>query len=105
MHDTIRQLNVSMRYRDLASLLVQKGMSEVGFEPTPTFVDQNTHSATILQRRSSLESGALDRSAILTTVKWRLQCQYLKSRSLNNSPFEVDLRNGFDGCHELGSDL
>ena len=44
-------------------------MSEVGFEPTPTFVDQNTHSATILQRRSSLESGALDRSAILTTVK------------------------------------
>ena len=44
-----------------------KVLSEVGFEPTPTFVDQNTHSATYLQRRSSLESGALDRSAILTT--------------------------------------
>ena len=43
-----------------------KGLSEVGFEPTPTFVDQNTHSATALQRRFSLESGALDRSAILT---------------------------------------
>ena len=82
-----------------------KVLSEVGFEPTPTFVDQNTHSATILQRRSSLESGALDRSAILTTVKWRLQCQYLKSRSLDNSPFEVDLRNGFDGCQEMGSNL
>ena len=47
--------------------LVTKGLSEVGFEPTPTFVDQNTHSATCLQRRFSLESGALDRSAILTT--------------------------------------
>jgi len=22
-------------------------LSEVGFEPTPTFVDQNTHSATV----------------------------------------------------------
>ena len=43
-----------------------KSLSEVGFEPTPTFVDQNTHSATVLQRRFSLESGALDRSAILT---------------------------------------
>ena len=77
----MRQLNVSMRYRDLASLRVQKGMSEVGFEPTPTFVDQNTHSATILQRRSSLESGALDRSAILTTVKYAFQCQYKKQIS------------------------
>ena len=38
-------------------------MSEVGFEPTPTIVDQN---APLLERVMSLESGALDRSAILT---------------------------------------
>ena len=36
-------------------------MSEVGFEPTHTYVYQNT-------QKLSLESGALDRSAILT---WR----------------------------------
>ena len=47
--------------------IFRKGLSEVGFEPTPTFVDQNTQSATISQRRFTLESGALDRSAILTT--------------------------------------
>ena len=35
-------------------------MSEVGFEPTPPFGDQNT------QRKLALESGALDHSAILT---------------------------------------
>ena len=38
---------------------LQKVVSEVGFEPTPTFVDQNTQKIT-------LESGALDRSATLT---------------------------------------
>ena len=38
-------------------------MSEVGFEPTPTIVDQN---APLLERVLPLESGALDRSAILT---------------------------------------
>ena len=52
-------------------------MSEVGFEPTPTFVDQNTHSATILQRRSSLESGALDHSAILTVVCEAHHCHFV----------------------------
>ena len=41
-------------------------LSEVGFEPTPTFVDQNTHSYEA--KSSSLESGALDRSAILTSL-------------------------------------
>ena len=40
----------------------RKVMSEVGFEPTPTFVDQNTP----VRKSSTLESGALDRSAILT---------------------------------------
>ena len=42
----------------------QKALSEVGFEPTPTFVDQNAHSVRV--KSSALESGALDRSAILT---------------------------------------
>ena len=41
---------------------VVKTLSEVGFEPTPTFVDQNTP----VRKSSTLESGALDRSAILT---------------------------------------
>ena len=38
--------------------------SEVGFEPTPTFVDQNAPSCE--DKILSLESGALDHSAILT---------------------------------------
>ena len=37
-------------------------MSEVGFEPTPTDVDQNT----LFLQKTYLESGALDHSAILT---------------------------------------
>ena len=42
----------------------KKFLSEVGFEPTPTFVDQNAH---FIEAKSiALESGALDRSAILT---------------------------------------
>ena len=40
-----------------------KKLSEVGFEPTPTWVDQNTPAK---ERAFTLESGALDRSAILT---------------------------------------
>ena len=39
-------------------------LSEVGFEPTPTFVDQKSQA--LLQGKEHLESGALDRSAILT---------------------------------------
>ena len=46
--------------------MTNKFLSEVGFEPTPTFVDQNAHS--IVVKRISLESGALDRSAILTLL-------------------------------------
>ena len=42
--------------------ITEKRLSEVGFEPTPTFVDQNTP----VRKSSTLESGALDRSAILT---------------------------------------
>ena len=41
----------------------KKALSEVGFEPTPTFVDQN---APCIMEEYTLESGALDRSAILT---------------------------------------
>ena len=40
-----------------------KCLSEMGFEPTPTYVDQNTRKWRLLH----LESGALDHSAILTT--------------------------------------
>ena len=39
-------------------------VSDVGFEPTPTFVDQNTHSHE--WEGINLESGALDHSANLT---------------------------------------
>ena len=41
----------------------EKNLSEVGFEPTPSYEDQNALSN---EEKVSLESGALDRSAILT---------------------------------------
>ena len=46
-------------------------VSEVGFEPTPSFEDQNSHFIEV--KSISLESGALDRSAILT---WLLFDQF-----------------------------
>ena len=46
--------------------LLKKFVSEVGFEPTPSFEDQNAHSIEV--KRITLESGALDRSAILTSL-------------------------------------
>ena len=52
--------------------LVKKKLSEVVFEPTPTSVDQNTP---FRERDFTLESGALDRSAILTEDKrniWKI---------------------------------
>ena len=58
---------------------VVKTLSEVGFEPTPTFVDQNTP----VRKSSTLESGALDRSAILT-------CQLVKNNEALNR-MHVDL--------------
>ena len=45
-------------------------LSEVGFEPTPSFEDQKSQ---IREKGTSLESGALDRSTILT-------CWYLSER-------------------------
>ena len=53
---------------------VVKTLSEVGFEPTPTFVDQNTP----VRKSSTLESGALDRSAILT-CHFEKRTEYLTS--------------------------
>ena len=45
----------------------KKLLSEVGFEPTPSFEDQNAHFSEA--KSVSLESGALDRSAILTLLE------------------------------------
>ena len=42
----------------------KKFLSEVGFEPTPSYEDQNAHP--LSEEKENLESGALDRSAILT---------------------------------------
>ena len=46
----------------LCPFFIEKALSDVGFEPTPTFVDQNTP----VWKSFTLESGALDRSANLT---------------------------------------
>ncbi len=47
-------------------IMNRKRLSEVGFEPTPPFGDQNAHIALFNAKELILESGALDRSAILT---------------------------------------
>ena len=46
----------------------QKHLSDVGFEPTPTFVDQNALTRTS-RKGVNLESGALDHSANLTDTR------------------------------------
>ena len=57
-------------------------LSEVGFEPTPTFVDQNAH---FIEGKSiALESGALDRSAILTFL---IHKQFFRIKIRNNVPW------------------
>ena len=43
-------------------------LSGVGFEPTPPFGDQNARPHFLMGRYNNLESGALDRSAILTRM-------------------------------------
>jgi hypothetical protein len=51
-----------------------KHLSDVGFEPTPTFVDQNALTRTS-RKGVNLESGALDHSANLTDGRvemWRI---------------------------------
>ena len=56
----------STLYHEFFSKRKKTFLSEVGFEPTPSFEDQNSQS---LEKGISLESGALDRSAILTCYK------------------------------------
>ncbi len=65
-------------------------MSEVGFEPTPTFVDQNAQIGFSLQelRVESLESGALDRSAILTVDTMQIQYKKLTFNEKMNLLFD-----------------
>ncbi len=41
-----------------------KNLTAVGFEPTPVYTDQNSHYSNVSYLK--LESGALDRSAILS---------------------------------------
>ena len=65
--------------RFLPILVDKKRLSEVGFEPTPTFVDQNTP----VRKSSTLESGALDRLAILTCVIWK-RSKFLFTTNHNN---------------------
>jgi hypothetical protein len=43
----------------------KKNLTTVGFEPTPVYTDQNTH---INVKFYQLESGALDRSAMLSYI-------------------------------------
>ena len=47
-------------------------LSDVGFEPTPSSEDQNSHTIPYLGTRQNLESGALDHSANLTLLENRL---------------------------------
>ena len=60
-----------LRYGGMYDKLLKKIVSEVGFEPTPSSEDQNSLSLPYQGRRLSLESGALDHSAILTYVRFR----------------------------------
>ena len=77
------QLDISLDLDVIAGFVIQDSvahclqnvLSEVGFEPTPTFVDQNAP----IRKSFTLESGALDRSAILTCLL-RKESKYLNAR-------------------------
>ena len=47
-----------------------KNLTAVGFEPTPVYTDQNSHYRNVSYLK--LESGALDRSAILSYILYYL---------------------------------
>ena len=81
--------------RGIAICFCRKLVSEVGFEPTPTFVDQNTP----VRKSSTLESGALDRSAILT-CHFQQGDEYLFSNSTPSSatPWKPLKPQPFDRC-------
>ena len=58
----------------------EKKLSEVGFEPTPTFVDQNAHPRGLHGKlQLQLESGALDHSAILTYTQMPTILKWIES--------------------------
>ena len=59
----------------------KKVLSEVGFEPTPSFEDQNAHF--VEAKSSALESGALDRSAILTYINGDVVCSLITKWDMN----------------------
>jgi hypothetical protein len=62
IHILLRKIINLVRVLDISANR-NKYFYEVGFAPTPTFVDQN-----VLQDRFTIfQSGALDRSAILTS--------------------------------------
>ena len=50
----------------LVTVVWQKIVSDVGFEPTSSSEDQNSHLSSVPQSKVNLESGALDHSANLT---------------------------------------
>ena len=56
-------------------------MSEVGFEPTPSYEDQNSHTTLDQRARVNLESGALDHSAILTYSLGKCSMSEIKEQS------------------------
>ena len=60
-------LSIKIEINDFFFNYEKKYLSEVGFEPTPTFVDQNALFRYVsYQKVINLESGALDHSVILT---------------------------------------
>ena len=67
----------------LESPEASKSVSEVGFEPTPSYEDQNAQYP-LRRARLYLESGALDHSAILTR-RARVVPSGISERSLGYS--------------------
>lgn len=61
--DKFRQMRVKKK-KQTTKITIKILVSDVGFEPTPTYVDQNTQS--LCREGFYLESGALDHSANLT---------------------------------------
>ncbi|KAE9531506.1 hypothetical protein AGLY_010712 [Aphis glycines] len=71
-----------------------KRLSEVGFEPTPSDEDQNAQLSIAMTDKDNLESGALDRSAILTCYNIRTFDDYLSKIHISIiSHYNVDVLN------------
>ena len=56
------------KHKGLVEISKEITVSGVGFEPTPAYVDQNALLCSSTKQGFPLESGALDRSAILTAL-------------------------------------